>query len=106
MIIYGMSELGLADTLEITEEEAKEYIAGYFDAYPGVKAWMENEKKKIDKLQFVETALGRKRRLYPELNSGKWWFVEKAHRMGINAIIQGKKSCALSKLGKIGGVAV
>lgn len=99
-IIYGMSELGLADTLEITEEEAKEYIAGYFDAYPGVKAWMEREKKNIDKVQFVETALGRKRRLYPEMTSGKWWFIEKAHRMGVNAIIQGT-SADMTKLASI-----
>jgi DNA polymerase I len=88
-IIYGMSEQGLADTLEITEDEAKEYILGYFDAYPGVKKWMMEQRKKMDKDEYTETILGRKRRVYPEMRSGQWWLVQRGYRMGINAIIQG-----------------
>lgn len=88
-IIYGMSEQGLSDTLEITVDEAKQFILGYFDAYPGVKAWMASQRKKVDAVYYTETILGRKRRVYPEMQSGEWWLVQRAYRMGINAIIQG-----------------
>jgi DNA polymerase I len=99
-IIYGMSEKGLAETLEITEDEAREYIAGYFDAYPGVKKWMEDMRKFIDKHYYTETMLGRKRRVYPEMRSGEWWLIQRAYRMGINAIIQGS-SADMTKLASI-----
>lgn len=99
-IIYGMSEQGLADTLEISEDEAKEYILGYFDAYPGVKKWMSDMRHKIDELKYTETMLGRKRRVHPEMESGQWWLVQRAYRMGINAIIQGS-SADMTKLASI-----
>ncbi|MEC0276923.1 DNA polymerase [Peribacillus frigoritolerans] len=99
-IIYGMSELGLADTLEISEDEAKEYILGYFDAYPGVKAWMASMRRQIDEKHYAETMLGRKRRVYPEMTSGEWWLVQRAYRMGINSIIQGS-SADMTKLASI-----
>ncbi|ATO48551.1 DNA polymerase [Brevibacillus laterosporus] len=99
-IIYGMSEKGLAETLEITEEEAIEYIKGYFDAYPGVLKWMAEQRKLMNELQYTETMLGRKRRVYEEMQSGKKWLIGRGHRMGINAVIQGS-SADMVKLASI-----
>lgn len=99
-IIYGMSEKGLAETLEISEEEAVEYIKGYFDAYPGVKRWMAEQRKKMDADQYTETMLGRKRRVYEEMQSGKKWLIGRGYRMGINAVIQGS-SADMVKLASI-----
>lgn len=91
-IIYGMSEIKLAATLEISEPEAKEYINGYFDAYPGVLKWMAEQRQKMNRERFTTTMLGRKRRVYEEIESGKRWMIGRGHRMGINAVIQGSSA--------------
>ena len=41
-IIYGISAFGLSQRLNIPRGEAKELIDGYFESYPGVKAYMDN----------------------------------------------------------------
>ncbi|WP_141265786.1 DNA polymerase A family protein [Moorella sp. E308F] len=99
-IIYGISEKGLADNLEITEEEAKEYIKSYFEAYPGVKKWIEEKHKEILKQKYTTTLLGRKRRVYPEINSGDSWKIQRGLRQGVNSIIQGS-SADMVKLASI-----
>ncbi|MGM7682836.1 DNA polymerase [Cytobacillus sp. Hm23] len=91
-IIYGMGEEGLAETLEISLYESKEYIKGYFDTYPKVKIWIERMKKQMIEVEFTETIIGRKRRVYQEVKSQKKWLVERGFRMGINSIIQGTSS--------------
>jgi DNA polymerase-1 len=99
-IIYGMQAPRLADTLEIPLEEAEQYVAGYFDAYPGVKKWMQEQREKMLKEKYTETMLGRKRRVYNEMNSGKMWMIESGWRMGINSVIQGS-SADMVKLASI-----
>ena len=42
-ILYGISPYGLAKQLGITNSEAKEYIAQYFDRYPYIKQYMDNQ---------------------------------------------------------------
>lgn len=89
-VVYGIQEQGLSDQLETTEQEAREYIDAFFMAYPTAAKWMESVKRDIDRDHYVTTYLGRKRRLYPEMQSGQKWLFESAYRMGVNAVIQGK----------------
>ena len=96
-IVYGISEIGLADKLEISKEEARMYIHSYMQTYPGVAKWIENTKKIINKKMYVETLLGRKRRLYPEVTSGKQWLLESAYRMGCNSQVQGSAADMIKK---------
>lgn len=88
-IVYGTTPIGLADNLEISEEEAMMYIQSYKQTYPGVARWMEETKKTVRNKMYVETLLGRKRRLYPEVMSGQKWLLESAYRVGMNSPIQG-----------------
>ncbi len=88
-IVYGTTPIGLAENLEITEEEAMMYIQSYKQTYPGVAKWMEETKKQVREKMYVETLLGRKRRLYPEVTSGQQWLLESAYRVGMNSPIQG-----------------
>lgn len=99
-IIYGMTAKGLADALEVTEEDAEKYIQGYFDAYPGVKRWMREQEEQIRKHMFTTTMLKRKRRVYPEMTSGQRWLEARGVRQGINSIIQGS-SADMVKLASI-----
>lgn len=87
-IIYGISAFGLADRLNISRNEAKELIDGYFRTFPQVKNYMEKSIEKARKNGFVETILGRKSRL-PDINSHNSVVRGYAERFAINAPIQG-----------------
>ena len=90
-IIYGMSDFGLAQGLQIPRKEAKHYIETYFEKYSGVKEYMENCVEQARKDGFVCTMFGRKRYV-PELQS-KNKIVEKlGERIAMNSPLQGTES--------------
>lgn len=96
-IVYGMSEVALGDTLEVSEEEAASFMDAYFKAYPGVLRWMNKTKVEIKKQKFTTTHMGRKRRLHEEMDSGQFWLEQKALRMGPNFQIQGSSADQVKK---------
>ena len=87
-IIYGISAFGLANQLGIGQQEAKEYIAKYFQRYPGIRDYMERTKDFARKHGYVQTPFGRKIHLkyINEKNQGMRAFSERA---AINAPLQG-----------------
>lgn len=87
-IIYGISAFGLANNLRIPQNEARQYIAAYFERYPGIKAYMERAKADCKKHGFVTTLFGRKIHIpaIGEKNPARKNFGERA---AINAPIQG-----------------
>ena len=87
-IIYGISVFGLAERLNIERKEAKELIDGYFETYPGVKAYMDNCINDARECGYVETIYHRKRYL-PDINSRNGVVRGYAERNAINAPIQG-----------------
>lgn len=87
-IIYGITVFGLADRLDITREEARSLIDGYFESFPKVRRYMEEAKGKARELGYVETMYGRRRYL-PDINSGNATVRGFAERNAINAPIQG-----------------
>ncbi|MDO9142839.1 DNA polymerase I [Rhodoferax sp.] len=87
-LIYGMSAYGLAKALAIDNTAAKNYIARYFDRYPGVKHYMDQTRAQAKAQGYVETVFGR--RLYlPEINSPNGPRRSGAERAAINAPMQG-----------------
>ncbi|MBK9443895.1 MAG: DNA polymerase I [Comamonadaceae bacterium] len=87
-LIYGMSAYGLAKALAIDNTAAKNYIARYFDRYPGVKHYMDQTRALAKAQGYVETVFGR--RLYlPEINSPNGPRRAGAERAAINAPMQG-----------------
>ncbi len=87
-LIYGMSAYGLAKALGIDNTAAKNYIARYFDRYPGVKHYMDNTRALAKTQGYVQTVFGR--RLYlPEINSPNGPRRAGAERAAINAPMQG-----------------
>ncbi|MEI9901885.1 MAG: DNA polymerase I [Hyphomicrobium sp.] len=87
-IIYGISAFGLANQLGIGQQEAREYIAKYFQRYPGIRDYMETTKEYARKHGYVQTPFGRKIHLkyINEKNQGMRAFSERA---AINAPLQG-----------------
>jgi len=87
-IIYGISAFGLANQLGIDRGEAGEYIKTYFARFPGIKDYMEEQRRRVKADGYVTTLFGRKIN-FPNANSShaaERSFVERA---SINAPIQG-----------------
>lgn len=87
-IIYGISAFGLSQRLNISRSEAKELIDGYFENFPGVKAYMDQVIDMARRTGYVETIMGRRRYL-PDINSNNAVVRGMAERNAINAPIQG-----------------
>nr|MBP9751913.1 DNA polymerase I [Candidatus Moranbacteria bacterium] len=87
-LMYGMSAYGLAQSLGIDQKKAADFIAMYFEKFPGVATYMENMKASAKEKGYVETELGR-RRLVPEIQSGNPQLAKAGERMAINMPIQG-----------------
>jgi len=90
-VVYGMSDYGLEQATNLSREEASQFIALYFEKYPGVKEYLEATKAQARKLGYVQTVLGR-RRFLPEINSFNRMVREAAERMAINAPVQGSSA--------------
>lgn len=87
-IVYGISEFGLAKDIGISRFEARKYISGYFEQYPGVKAYMDSAVTFAKEHGFAESLLGRRRYL-PELTSAKFPIRSFGERVAMNMPIQG-----------------
>ena len=87
-IIYGITVFGLAERLEISRDEARQLIDGYFDTFPRVRDYMESVKEQARAQGYVETLFGRRRYL-PDINSRNATVRGFAERNAINAPIQG-----------------
>lgn len=87
-IIYGITVFGLAERLDITRDEAKQLIDGYFETFPQVKDYMETAKEQARKQGYVETLFHRRRYL-PDIYSHNATVRGFAERNAINAPIQG-----------------
>lgn len=87
-IIYGVSAFGLAQNLDIPRKEAKEIIETYFEQYPKLKSYMDNNVELAKEKGYVETIMNRRRNL-KDINSGNAIVRGHAERNAVNAPIQG-----------------
>ena len=87
-LIYGISAFGLGKQLGISRNLAAEYMALYFEKYPGVKKYMESTKESASQNGYVETLFGR--RLYlRDINATNAVRRQASERVAINAPVQG-----------------
>ena len=87
-IIYGISDYGLSQNLNIPRKRAKEYIENYLDTYPQIKKYMKDIVKKAKEEGFVNTIFNR-RRYVPEINSKNFNVRSFGERVALNTPIQG-----------------
>ena len=87
-IIYGVSSFGLSEQTGLSRTEAKQMIDAYFETYPRLKEYMNEQIMTARKNGYVETILGRKRYL-KDINSANFVVKGHAERNAINAPIQG-----------------
>jgi DNA polymerase I len=60
-LIYGMGSARLARESDLTEAEARRFIARYFESIPGVKRYLDETENFVKTHGYVETLLGRRR---------------------------------------------
>ena len=62
-IVYGQQAFGLASSLKIGRAEAQEMIDRYFEAYPGVRAFLDDAVRRAHECGYAVTLFGRKRHI-------------------------------------------
>lgn len=87
-VIYGMSSFRLARDLKISKKQAAEFINDYFYKFKDVKRYIENTITAAEKLEYVQTIMGRKRKIY-NINSKNRMEKMAAQRIAVNTTIQG-----------------
>ncbi len=87
-IVYGLSDFGLADRLNIPREEAKEFIDAYLGRFTRVAAFMAETIEQAKEQSYVTTLWGRRRQI-PELQARNYQVRMLGERLAVNTVIQG-----------------
>ena len=95
-IIYGMSKYGLANRLEISVQEAENFLLNYFATYPRIQLFMQETIEKAMKYGYVTTMMLRRRYL-PQIHNANRNIREFAERTSINTPIQGTAADLIKK---------
>jgi DNA polymerase-1 len=87
-IVYGLSDYGLADRLNIPREEAKEFIDAYLERFPAVARFITETVERAKEEGHVTTLWGRRRQI-PELRARNYQTRTLGERLAVNTVIQG-----------------
>lgn len=87
-VVYGISQYGLAQELNIAPKEAKGYIDGFYKLHPNIEKYMDDQIKFAKDNGFVKTMFGRVREL-KDINVKNFMVRNRAERMAQNMAIQG-----------------
>ncbi|WP_031542104.1 DNA polymerase I [Mesoplasma photuris] len=87
-IIYGLSDYGLAQDLNISIPEAKIFIEAYYKSFPDILAFKNEMIANANSTNYASTLVNRKR-LIDELKSTKYLLRQFGERVAVNMPIQG-----------------
>lgn len=90
-IIYGISDYGLSQNINSTRAKAADYIKKYFEKYPNVKKYMDENIENCKKNGYVKTLFGRIRFIL-EINSSNFNLRTFGERAAMNMPLQGTAS--------------
>jgi DNA polymerase-1 len=99
-IVYGLSDYGLADRLNIAREEAKAFIDAYLERFSKVAEFMALTIEEAKERGYVATLFGRRRQI-PELRARNYQVRTLGERLAVNTVIQGTAADVM-KLAMIG----
>jgi DNA polymerase I len=99
-IVYGLSDYGLADRLNIPREEAKAFIDAYLERFGRVAEFIATTIETAREQGHVTTLFGRRRQI-PELRARNWQVRSLGERLAVNTVIQGTAADVM-KLAMIG----
>jgi DNA polymerase-1 len=87
-LAYGMEAYGLGQRLGIATDEAALILNAYFEAFPNVRAYMDDTVRQARERGYTETLFGRRRPI-PELSNSNFRIRQAGERQAMNAGIQG-----------------
>ncbi|MFD2892522.1 DNA polymerase I [Flavobacterium chuncheonense] len=87
-IIYGVSAFGLSNQTDLSRSESAALIEAYYNTYPKLKAYIQDQIEFARENGYVQTVLGRRRYL-KDINSANAVVRGAAERNAVNAPIQG-----------------
>ncbi len=87
-IVYGLSAYGMADRLDIPQDEADQFIQRYLAGFPAVGRFIEQTIEQGTEHGYVSTLFGRRRQV-PELRARRWELRKQGERFAVNMVIQG-----------------
>jgi DNA polymerase-1 len=94
-IIYEVGKYTLAKNLSspaegifYTPDQAQQFLDDYFQLFPAVKAFIDDQHRRAKEIGYVETLFGQRRRL-PDINSSVVGIRKEAERQAVNSPIQG-----------------
>jgi DNA polymerase-1 len=87
-IVYGLSDYGLADRLNIPREEAREFIDTYLERFPALARFMVETVEHAREQGEVRTLWGRQRQI-PELRARNYQVRTQGERLAVNTVVQG-----------------
>jgi DNA polymerase I len=87
-IVYGLTGFGLADRLQIPQEEAQDFIDRYLERFPAVRAYIDQTIAFATTEGYVTTLFGRRRQI-PELKARNRQVRSLGERLAVNTPIQG-----------------
>lgn len=86
--IYGVGPFALAQRLDTSVAEARSFIDSYFERFPEVRRYLDEQIEQARQMGYVETLSGR-RRYIPELKSDNYNIRQFGERAATNAPVQG-----------------
>jgi hypothetical protein len=87
-VVYGSGPDGLANLIGSTKDEAQEKLKQYFEAFPGIRGWMDEQIRLGHENGYIENFFGRRIKVWEFLDN-RSWVVAKGERFCGNAPIQG-----------------
>lgn len=87
-LVYGISDYGLSQNLNITRQKAQQFIDTYFEKYPNIKQYMDDIVKEAKANGYVTTIFNRRRYLN-DINASNFNLRSFAERTAMNTPIQG-----------------
>lgn len=87
-IVYGISDWGLSEQINVSPKEAREIIDEFYLAYPEIATYLKSIVEFAEQHGYVSTVLGRRRYLR-EIHDSSYQVREFAKRAAMNAPIQG-----------------
>lgn len=87
-LVYGISDYGLSQNLNISRQKAQQFIDTYFEKYPNIKQYMDKIVKEAKRHGYVTTIFNRRRYLH-DINASNFNLRSFAERTAMNTPIQG-----------------
>ncbi|MEM7166980.1 MAG: DNA polymerase I [Planctomycetota bacterium] len=95
-VIYGMGPFGLSRDIGISMDEAKQYIATFFEEFPGVREFIDSSIEYARQHGDVRTMFGRRRPI-PDIDARTPHRRQQAERFAVNTIVQGTAADLIKK---------